>query len=46
MLKRKYDQLNTKFKNLKKPKAAEQDAVNQRLDNTQKTFICLNNKYD
>ena len=46
MLKHKYDQLNIKFKDLKKPKAVKQDIVNQKLDNIQKTFIYLNNKYD
>lgn len=44
-LKRKYDQLNNEFKDLKESKAAELDAVNQRLDGTQKTFTRLNNKY-
>ena len=44
-LKRKYDQLDTEFKDSKESKAAELDAVNQRLDGTQKTLIRLNNKY-
>ena len=44
-LKRKYEQLDTKFRDLKESKAAELSAVNQRLDGTQKTFIGLNNKY-
>ena len=44
-LKRKYDKLNTEFKDLKESKVAELDAVNQRLDGTQKTFTRLNNKY-
>ena len=44
-LKRKHDQLDTKFKDLKESKAVELDAVNQRLDGTQKTLIRLNNKY-
>ncbi len=46
MLKRKYNQLNTKFKDLKESKVAELDAINQRLDSIQKPFIYLNNKYD
>jgi chromosome segregation ATPase len=45
MLKRGYDQLNNEFKDLKESKAAELDALNQRLDGTQKTFTRLNNKY-
>ena len=44
-LKRKYNQLDTEFKDLRESKTAELDAVNQRLDGTQKTLIRLNNKY-
>ena len=44
-LKRKYNQLDTEFKDLRESKTAELDAVNQRLDGIQKNFIRLNNKY-